>query len=149
MLFTNHLHYDYPSLLFGETILSFTNTHKHLGVTFQSSGKWDVHGDDMISNTMKVTGVLHQMKFVLSRRCSNTMKFVLSRRCSNTMYISVIRPVLEYTCVVWDSCSAYNANLLEKIQIEAARLVTRLTRSVHLDCLYKEVGGVPLSQRRK
>ena len=51
--------------------------------------------------------------------------------------------------VVWDSCSTYNANRLEKIQIEAARIVTALTRSVHLDWLYKEVGWVPLSQRRK
>ena len=56
---------------------------------------------------------------------------------------------MEYACVVWDSCSAYNANRLENIQIEAARIVTGLTRSVHLDCLYKEVGWVPLSQRRK
>ena len=40
-------------------------------------------------------------------------------------------------------------NRLEKIQIEAARIVTGLTRSVHLDCLYKEIGWVPLSQRRK
>ena len=33
--------------------------------------------------------------------------------------------------------------------IEAARLVTGLTKSVPLDCLNKEVGWVPLSQRRK
>ena len=56
------------------------------------------------------------------------------------MYISFIRQILEYASVVWDSCSADNANRLEKIQIEAARIVTRLTRSVHLDCLYKELG---------
>ena len=50
MLFTNHLHYDYPSLIFGETILSFTNTH--IGVTIQSSVKWDAHIDEMISKTI-------------------------------------------------------------------------------------------------
>ena len=49
----------------------------------------------------------------------------------NTMYISFIRPVLEYAFVVWDSCSTYNVNRLEKLQIEAARIVTGLTRSVH------------------
>ena len=103
MLFTNHLHYDIPSLLFGESILSFTNTHKHLGVTLQSSGKWDVHIDEMISKTMKMIGVLCKMKFVLSRRCLDTMY----------IYIYIIRPVLEYACVVLDSCSAYNANRLQ------------------------------------
>ena len=58
-------------------------------------------------------------------------------------------PVLEYACVVWDSRIAYNANRLERIQIEAARLVTGLTRSVHLDCLYNKIEWGPLSQRRK
>ena len=67
--------------------ISFTNTHKHLGVTFQSSGKWDVHIDEMISKTRKMIGVLPKIKFVLSRRCLNTM-------C-----IYCIRPVLEYACV--------------------------------------------------
>ena len=33
MLFTNHLHYDIPSLLFGESIFSFTNTHTNILVS--------------------------------------------------------------------------------------------------------------------
>ena len=102
----------------------FTNTHKHLGVTLQTSGKWDVHIDEMISKTMKMIGVLRKMKYVLSRRCLHTM------------YISFIRPVLEYACVVWDSCSPYNANRLEKMQIEAAIVYFKRLGSRHI---HKEI----------
>ena len=61
--FTNRLHNDYPSLIFGETILFFTNTYKHLGVTFQSSGKWDAHVDEMISKIMKM--IVYKLLFDL------------------------------------------------------------------------------------
>ena len=42
-----------------------------------------------------------------------------------------------------------NADLLEKVQHEAARIVTGLTRSVSLDNLYKECDWPSLAIRRK
>ena len=50
---------------------------------------------------------------------------------------------------VWDNCTAQKSNTLEKLQNEAARIVTGLTRSVSLDNLYRECGWVPLSVRRQ
>ena len=93
MLFTNRVNINFPSLLFGETLLSFTDIHKHLGVNFHSSGKWEVHVNDMINKCMKMIGILRKMKMSLSRKCLNSM------------YISFVRPVLEYASVVWDNCS--------------------------------------------
>ena len=49
------------------------------------------------------------------------------RSTLNQIYISYVLPVLEYSSVVWDGCSDYNTNTLEKIQIEAACIVTGLT----------------------
>ena len=40
-------------------------------------------------------------------------------------------------------------NSLQKIQNEAARIVTGLTRSVSIDNLYRECGWVALEERRK
>ena len=51
--------------------------------------------------------------------------------------------------MVWDGCSERDSQTLQKIQNEAARLVTGLTRSVSLENLYKEYGLLTLSQRRK
>lgn len=45
----------------------------------------------------------------------------------------------EYASVVWDGCTQYEKDTLEKIQNEAARIVTGLTRSVTLRNLYNEI----------
>ena len=75
-------------------------------------------------------------------------KFILSRRALNQIYISYIRPKLEYASIIWDGCSEYCSDSLEKIQNEAARIVTGLTRSVSLEKLYQECGWESLASRR-
>ena len=46
-------------------------------------------------------------------------------------------------------CTTQDLNSLEKLQNEAARLATGLTRSVSLEKLYKECAWAPLSERRQ
>ena len=65
------------------------------------------------------------------------------------MYMSYKLPVVEYTSVVWNGCSEEDSQTLQKIQNEAARLVTGLTRSVSFENLYEECGWVTLTQRRQ
>ena len=48
----------------------------------------------------------------------------------------------------WDGCTQQDSNTLQKIQNEAARIVTGLTRSVSLVKLYNECGWTNLSVRR-
>ena len=76
------------------------------------------------------------------------LKYTLSRAALNQIYISYILPVLEYSSVVWDSCSDYNTNTSEKNQHEAARVVTGLTRSVSIEKLYTECRWTTLTNRR-
>ena len=64
------------------------------------------------------------------------------------MYMSYLLPVVEYASVVCDGCSKRDSQTLQKLQNEAARLVTELTRSVSLETPYKECGWLTLSQRR-
>ena len=56
---------------------------------------------------------------------------------------------MEYSSTVWDGCTAFEKDSLEKIQNEAARIVTGLTRSVSLENLYSEIGWISLSDRRR
>ena len=51
--------------------------------------------------------------------------------------------------MVWDGCSEQDSQTLQKIQNEAARLVTGLTRSVLLENLYKGCGWTSQSQKRQ
>ena len=65
------------------------------------------------------------------------------------MYLSFIRPLLEYADVLSDGCSNENETRIEKVQLEAARLVSGLTRSTSTNRIYQEVGWKTLHQRCK
>ena len=77
------------------------------------------------------------------------VKYTFSRSALNQIYISYMRSLLEYSAMVWDGCTVQDKTALEKLQHEAARIVTGLTRSTSLDSLYRECGWVSLSERRK
>ena len=77
-----------------------------------------------------------------------SQKFYLNRKSLQKIYFVFIRPILEYADVVWDNCNQQQAQELEKIQLEAARIVTGTTKLVEISKLYKEIGWLKLSQRR-
>jgi hypothetical protein len=56
---------------------------------------------------------------------------------------------LEYSSEVWDNCGQVNSDRLEKLQLEAARIVTGLTCYTSLDSIYREAGWGKLSTRRE
>ena len=76
------------------------------------------------------------------------LKLVLDRKSLEIVYISFIRPTLEYGDTLWDNCTLYEKRELDKIQNEAARIVTGTTALVSLQSLYDEVGCESLQCRR-
>ena len=56
------------------------------------------------------------------------------------IYLTFIRPLLEYYCEIWDNCSQRDKDRLEKIQLEAAHIVTGLTVYSSRESLYQENG---------
>ena len=52
------------------------------------------------------------------------LKYNLSRYTLGVLFKSLVRSSLEYADVVWDGCSESDSNLLERSQIEGARVVT-------------------------
>ena len=76
------------------------------------------------------------------------LKFCFDRISLETIYITFIRPILEYADVVWDNCINYEKQELDKIQTEAARIVTGETKLVPLYALFDEVNWEPLEARR-
>ena len=78
------------------------------------------------------------------------LKFILDRQSLEIIYTvtSFIRPILEYADMVWDNCTQYEINALEKIQIEAAQIATGATKLVSLDILYRETGWELLEKSR-
>ena len=137
MLFSLRRVTHFPSLTFNNTSIEFVDSHKHLGVTLSDNGQWHTNIESILASAYKILGIMRKLKYTFSRTALNQI------------FISYIRPVLEYSAVVWDGCTIQDKLALEKLQNEAARIVTGLTRSASLDNLYRECGWVSLSERRK
>ena len=137
ILFTLRRNVSYPALVFNSTPVNFVEHHKHLGLTLSHDGKWHEHIQSISSSASKVLGMMRKIKFSLNRRSLNQI------------YLSFLRPLLEYASIVWDGCTQYEKENIERLQHEAARLVTGLTRSCSLDNLYREIGWISLQDRRK
>jgi hypothetical protein len=90
-----------------QTTVDPVHTHKHLWIVFSSDCKWTKHIDKLIESASKQLNVLRKLKYRLNRN-----------------YLTFIRPVLEYAFEVWDNCGQINSDRLEKVQLEAARIVT-------------------------
>ena len=118
----------HPSLVMNNEAIKEVSSHKHLGLFLSNDGKWHEHINYI---TAKAWSRIYVMR---------KLKFLLDRRSLETIYISFIRPLLEYTDVVWDNCTRYEVEAIEKIQLEAARIVTGTTKLVSIEELYNETG---------
>ena len=128
----------FPQLVFDNIPISSVDRSKHMGVTLRSTGQWHSHVENIVKSATKILGIMRKLKYSFSRNALNQM------------YMSYMLPIVEYASVVQDGCSEQDTVTLQKVQNEAARLVTGLTRSVSLENLpYKECGWATLSQRRQ
>ena len=57
-----------------------------------------------------------------------SFKFTLDPKSLEVFYFSFIRPILEYADVVWDNLTQLEEEDLEKIQLEAARIIFGATK---------------------
>ena len=125
----------FPNLMFEDVYVNFVERHKNLGLTPSSNAKWHAHTDNIITFVSKLLGIMR------------AVKYKLSRKALNNIYISYTRHILEYAAEVWDGCAAYEKTRPERIQSEATRIVTGLTKSVSIDKLIKEIGWLSLLDR--
>ena len=126
----------HPPLIMNNVYINEVTHHKHLGIFLSNDGTWHEHINYITSKAWQRIYIIRKLKFLLDRESLNRA------------YISFIRPILEYANIVWDNCTQYEIDLIEKIQIEAARVVTGATRLVSIELLYRKIGWEPLYKRR-
>ena len=126
-----------PNVKFNNIELQDETEHTHLGLTLSHDASWGGHINRIYEKASKRLNILRMLKYDLDRK--SLIRF----------YTSYIRPTLEYSNIVWDNCNDYEAELLESIQLDAARIITGLRRGTSHAILYKELGWVSLSQRRQ
>ena len=123
------------TLVFEGSAINDVKYHKHLGVLFSHNLTWNVYIDEICTKAMRRLNVFR------------SHSFKLSRRALETMYFSFIRPILEYGDVLLTNCGSVNAKKLEKVQLQAARIVTGALQPTPLAQLYKETGWQTLAER--
>lgn len=113
--------------------------HRHLGVTLSSKATWYEHILTICRTASKRISMLRGLKYKLNRQALQTI------------YFSFIRPTFEYADVVWGHAPRHQIyyELMEKLQLEAARIVTGTNRSISRAKLYEETGWEPLARRRE
>ena len=79
------------------------------------------------------------------------LKFKLDKSSLEKISFTLIRPIFEYACVVWDSAPrhCYYVNKMEKLQISAARIITGTNNYSSKHLSYHDTGWELLSSRRE
>ena len=106
----------HPPLNMAQLNINEVTSHKHLGLIFSDDGSWHEHIDHVKAKSSFRLNIMRKLKFQLDRKSLEII------------YTSFIKPLLEYSNVVWDNCTQYESNDLEKIQNVAARIVTGATK---------------------
>ena len=117
----------HPPIYMENAEIKEVSAHKHLGIFFSNDCSWHTHIDYIKEKAWKRINVMRKLKFVLDWKALETI------------YLSFVRPILEYGNTIWDNCTQYEKRELDKIQHEAARIVSGATALVSLQSLYADI----------
>ena len=111
-----------------DTAIPSVDSHKHLGIFLSDDGSWHFHINYVKDKAWTRVNIMKRLRYQLDRRSLEVI------------YLSFVRPILEYADAIWDNCTQYEKDELDKIQNECARIVTGCTRLVSLRLLQIESG---------
>ena len=97
--------------MLGESFIPWTPVVRYLGVFINSVLLWS---DRCKVAAAKTTRSLNYLRHSL---------WGATQPAKAAAYVSLIRPLLEYACVVWNPHTSKDQLLLEQVQLRAARWV--------------------------
>ena len=115
--------------------LEKVQAEKDLGVIVDEDLNFYKHIEDKVSKANRMIGIVRQ-----------TFKF-MNKTIFKTVYKTLIRPHLEYACVIWSPHTKKYSNMIERVQRRATKLVPELRDLPYHDRL-KELDLPTLSYRR-
>ena len=119
-------------------MLCITDTTKYRGLTITSDLKWN-------SRIQKVTSRANFVLELLRRNLRIALKAVKTQA-----YEALVRPHLEYACMVWDPHTEVNVRRLASVQMRAARYVcNRWHNTSSVSTMLHELSRESLARRRE
>ena len=125
-----------PDLIMSNSIIKEVESHKHLGLNLQNDCLWNSHICEIVE---KITPMIN---------CLRSLKYRLTRQTLETMYQHFILPTFDYCCHIWDNCSKQQAQILEKLHLDALRTICGAVRGTSHNKIYEETNFQCLSSRR-
>jgi hypothetical protein len=117
--------------------LSTVQTAKYLGVNINSKLSWNDH-------IAAITKKAHNTIGFLQRNISCCPKATKA-----LSYKTLVRPLVEYSSVVWDPHTKQNINIIEKVQRRGARFVCGdYRRASSVDQMLSDLEWTSLAERR-
>ena len=127
---------SHPDLFLNDTKITEANHHKHLGLIISNTMSWSYHINEILAKAEKRLSIMRRSKHILPRSCLDKL------------YKSMIRPLLDYCDVIYDSCTMYESQRLDKLQRKASLLCTGAFRITSNEKVLKELGWSKLANRR-
>ena len=125
-----------PPLIMDNTVIKEVKSHKHLGVTLSHDLGWKEHIESICISANQCLDVL------------NAFKYKLDRATLERLYFSYVRSKLEYSNILWDNCTKFEKDLLESVQLRAAKIVSGAINRTSRELIYKELDLASLEERR-
>lgn len=125
--------------LYGQE-LERVNKFKFLGLWFDERITWGVHIQSIIDKSKKVLNIM---------RCLVGREWGADRKSLKAIYNGLIRSVLDYGCVAYNSAAKTTLLKLNSIQNQAMRLCTGAFKTTPIAALQVETGEMPLEIRRQ
>ena len=126
-----------PLLVINNVPVKQVSHTKSLGVHIDENLSWNVHIEKLSKKVASGIGALKRIRPYVP---FTTMQLI---------YKCLVQPYFDYCSAVWDSCSSYLVNKLQKLQNRAARVLTSSSYDTNADYLFESLGWKNLvSQRR-
>ena len=140
VLFTHRIDKIESNLLINGVAIKVEKTAKFLGVIFDSKLTWNAHVAYIEEKCRKRLNLM---------RMVSGQSFGCNKTCLLTIYRALIRSVLDYGAIAFDSMSAANKTKLDVIQHKALRIACGAFCSTSAAALQVETGEMPLGCRRQ
>ena len=120
-----------------ETVLKYNSTPRILGITLDEHLNFSSHLATVKKKASQALHVIREVKGIARMSSKNLVK----------LNITMVRPILEYGCTVWQTVSQTEMKKLEAIQRKALALCLSLPSTAALDALEVAAGIPPLNLR--
>ena len=128
-----------PALKIDGSRIKNTQDHKHLGIIVSNNLRFTKHIDAIIAKCRKRINIL---------KCLATKSWGCSLETQRRLYIQYIRSVIEYASSSWHGwISNTHIIRLQRMQNEAMRAISGLTKTCPVDFLHLETNLDPIADR--